>query len=164
VILREPWPSAWTTPGAEQPEVLELGCGLGLPGVTALSCGLRVVFSDYDLTAMRFAAANAVRNGHSRFRLLPIDWTQPPTDFRVPLILASDLTFERRHVAPIVALLKRVLLPGGVCLLTDQDRLPAADLRAELHHAGLPYTKQLVRAGVPGGERFKGTLYRITRE
>src|SRR5229473_714456 len=37
-ILHETW-----TPGTE---ALEIGCGLGLPGVAALSKGLRVVFSD----------------------------------------------------------------------------------------------------------------------
>src|SRR5690349_17286362 len=42
-ILCEPW-----QPGLE---ALEIGCGLGLPGVVALSRGLRVIFSDYDATA-----------------------------------------------------------------------------------------------------------------
>src|SRR5438045_5623708 len=38
-ILREAWP-----PGVH---ALEIGCGLGLPGVAALSVGMRVTFSDY---------------------------------------------------------------------------------------------------------------------
>src|SRR5437868_2173987 len=42
-ILREGW-----TPGLE---ALEVGCGLGLPGIAALAKGLRVIFSDYDATA-----------------------------------------------------------------------------------------------------------------
>src|SRR5262245_36471328 len=37
-ILREPW-----TAGAH---AVEIGCGLGLPGVAALAAGLRVTFSD----------------------------------------------------------------------------------------------------------------------
>src|SRR5215472_2380055 len=54
-ILREPW-----MPGLE---ALEIGCGLGLPGIVALSRGLRVTFSDYDPCALRFAADNARLNG-----------------------------------------------------------------------------------------------------
>src|SRR5690348_16469382 len=50
VILHETW-----TPGQE---ALEIGCGLGLPGIAALSVGLHVTFSDYDATALRFAGAN----------------------------------------------------------------------------------------------------------
>ena len=40
VILQEPW-----TPGTP---ALEVGCGLGLPGIVALSAAYEVTFSDYD--------------------------------------------------------------------------------------------------------------------
>src|SRR3954463_636975 len=50
VILREPW-----APGLS---ALEIGCGLGLPGIAALARGLSVTFSDYDATALEFAADN----------------------------------------------------------------------------------------------------------
>ena len=66
-------------------------------------------------------------------------------------------------VAPLVALVKRLLRPDGECLLTDQDRVPSHVLRDTLTAEGLPFTTQLVRAGEPGGRRVKGTLYRIIR-
>jgi predicted nicotinamide N-methyase len=154
VILREPW-----QPGTE---VLEVGCGLGLPGIAALSCGLRVTFSDYDATALRFAAANARLNGYDDFRTFQFDWRRPPDDLRAPVVLASDLIYELRNVEPLVALLKKILLPGGLCLMTDQDRVPSHVLRDEMTARGLAYTTQVVRAGEPGGRRLKGTLYRIT--
>src|SRR5262249_8287795 len=50
-ILREPL--------SEGRSALELGCGLGLPGVAALARGLHVIFSDFDRTALRFAGHNA---------------------------------------------------------------------------------------------------------
>src|SRR5947208_7893328 len=65
-ILHETW-----TPGTE---ALEVGCGLGLPGIVALSVGLRVTFSDYDACALRFAADNARLNGFDDFRTLLLDW------------------------------------------------------------------------------------------
>src|SRR5262249_48358442 len=80
-VLREPWP-----PGIE---VLEVGCGLGLPGVAALARGLRVIFSDYDLAALEFAARNARLNKLEQFRVLRLDWHAPPEDLRVPVVLAS---------------------------------------------------------------------------
>jgi hypothetical protein len=79
----------------------------------------------------------------------------------VPVILASDLVYELRNVPPLVAFVKKVLQPGGVCLLTDQDRIPSHALRAALEDERLPYTTQVMRAGEPGGRRLKGTLYRI---
>jgi predicted nicotinamide N-methyase len=152
-IIREPW-----TPGTE---ALEIGCGLGLPGIVALSRGLRVTFSDYDATALRFAAENARRNGFHDFRLLQMDWRNPPADLKMPLLLASDLIYEQRNVEPLVTLFQRVLAPDGLCWLTDQDRIPSAALRQTLAAMGFAFTTQAVRAGEPGGRRVKGTLYRI---
>jgi len=154
VVLREPWP-----PGRE---ALEVGCGLGLAGIAALSAGLRVTFSDYDATALRFAADNARANGFHDFRLLHMDWCSPPDDLRVPVVLASDLLYELCNVEPLVALIRRVLSPGGLCLVTDQDRAPSYALRHALASGELSFTTHGMKAGEPGGRRVRGTLYRIT--
>ena len=154
-ILREPW-----TPGTE---ALEIGCGLGLPGIVALSAGLRITFSDYDPCGLRFAADNARLNGFDDFRTLQLDWRNPPADLRMPVLLASDLIYELRNVEPIVDFIKRVLAPGGLCLITDQDRVPSLALRETLERDAMTFTTQLMRAGEPGGRRVKGTLYRITK-
>jgi hypothetical protein len=152
-ILRESW-----QPGIE---AVEIGCGLGLPGIAALVKGLRVVFSDHDLTALSFAAGNARLNGFADFGVRRLDWNDPPMGWRVPVLLASDLIYELVSVAPLVQLLKGMLLPDGVCLMTDQDRVPSLLLRETLAGSGLIFTTQTMRAGQPGRKRFRGTLYRI---
>src|SRR6516164_6134817 len=76
VILRETWPA--------RTAALEIGCGLGLPGIAALAVGLRVTFSDYDATALRFAADNARVNGFEAFRTMQLDWRWPPEGMLVP--------------------------------------------------------------------------------
>ena len=154
-IHRESWPTAQ--------RALEVGCGLGLPGIAALAMGLRVTFSDYDATALRFAADNARANGYHSFDTLQMDWRYPPDDIQFPIILASDLIYEMRNVAPLVALIKKMLEPNGLCLLTDQDRVPSHVLRDTLTAEGFSFTTGIMRAGEPGGRRLKGTLYRITR-
>lgn len=154
VIQKEPW-----TPGTQ---ALELGCGLGLPGIVALARGLKVTFTDYDLCALRIAAQNARLNGFEDFECRQLDWRHPPEDLQTPVLIAADLIYEMRNVAPIVAFIKKVLHPSGICLLTDQDRVPAHALRESLRSAGLRFTTQIARAGEPNGRRLKGTLYRIT--
>jgi predicted nicotinamide N-methyase len=154
-VVREPW-----APGLC---ALEVGCGLGLPGIAALARGLRVTFSDCDATALHFAAENARANGFTDFELLQLDWRRPPEGLRFPVLLASDLLFELRNVAPLVELIKKVLAPDGLCLLTDQDRPPSHLLRETLTAEGFRYATQVMHAGEPGGRRARGTLYRITR-
>ena len=126
-ILREP---AETFIGEDgQPlKALELGCGLGVAGLAGLHRGMHVIFTDYDLTALKFAERNAKLNGFHNFETMPLDWRCPPDDLRVPMIIAADLTYELRNIDPLIALIKKMLLPDGLCLLTDPDRTPAPTL------------------------------------
>ena len=143
-------------------EVLEVGCGLGLAGTACLARGLRVTFSDVDETAVAFAAANARLNGYPEgFRARLIDFRCPPDDVKYPVVIGSDLMYEERLVNPLVRLLEAVLAPGGVCLIADPDRLPARVFKWKLQEAGYDVTADFARAGEPGGERTKGTIYRI---
>jgi SAM-dependent methyltransferase len=160
-IAREPWDQHRARLGPLH--ALEVGCGLGLPGVVALAAGMRVTFCDYDATALEFAADNAAVNGFDEFTTLQMDWRRPPDLPPFPVVLASDLIYEIRNVEPVVALIKRMLRPDGLCLLTDQDRVPSQVMRDTLTREGLPFSAQTVRAGEPGGRRVKGTLYRIQK-
>lgn len=155
-ILRRSWPTGLLA--------LELGCGLGLGGIAALAQGLHVVFSDYDPNALRFAAANARLNGFKNFQTLLLDWRDPPPSRSFPLILASDVCYEQRHIDPLLNVLHALLAAEGECWLTDQDRPPAPLFRERLGEKGFQYQCEPMRVGVPGGDRFKGTLYRIRRK
>ena len=156
-ILREPWESY------PQPlQVLEVGCGLGLAGVACLARGLRVTFSDVDETALTYAAANARVNGYpDGFRTRLLDFRCPPDDVKYPVVIGSDLMYEERMVDPLVRLLEAVLAPGGVCLIADPDRHAARFFRWKLQEAGYDVIADFARAGEPGGERTKGTIYRV---
>lgn len=158
-VLREDW-GQYPQPVS----VLEVGCGLGLAGVACLARGLDVTFSDVDVTATDFAARNARLNGFKTgFRTLPLDFRSPPDGERFTAVIGSDLMYEERLVDPLVELLDAVLEPGGVCLIADPDRLPARPFRWKLLQAGYDAVADFARAGEPGGERTKGTIYRIRR-
>ena len=155
-VVREYW-HAYPQPV----EVLEVGCGLGLAGIACLARGLAVTLTDVDETALTFAAANARLNGYTSFHTLLLDIRCPPEDRRFPVVIGSDLMYEERLVNPLVGLLRAVLAPGGLCLIADPDRTAARVFKWKLQEAGYDVNTKLIRAGEPGGERTRGTLYRI---
>ena len=58
--------------------VLEIGCGFGLTGIVACQVGARVVFTDAERDAVRFAQHNAEQNGveeSRRFRPDGLEYT-----------------------------------------------------------------------------------------
>lgn len=161
-VLREPWGAYPATPETKL-HALEVGCGLGLAGIVALARGLRVTFSDIDELAVHFATANARLNGFTDFDTAALDLRSPPGDLRMNVLLGSDLMYERRLVEPLVDFIAAVLAPGGVCLLADPDRDSARPFKWLCQNAGLEVNPRFARAGEPGGERTKGTVYRVTK-
>lgn len=141
---------------------LEIGCGVGLPGIVALSLGMRVIFSDYDATAIQFAANNAVANGFQNFETLALDWRVPP-NFQVPLLLAADVIYEERNIEPLIQFMQTVLTPGGICLVSDPDRSTRNYFRFALKRAQLKFSRHSMTAPGPEGRAVKGTVYRIVQ-
>lgn len=143
--------------------VLEIGCGVGLPGVVALSLGMAVTFSDYDAAALDFAAANARANGFEQFDILPLDWRVPPR-LRVQLLLASDVLYEQRNIQPLIRLIETVLTDDGQCFLVDPNRPWQRHFRQALDEAALPYsTLALVQARGETNPPVQGMLFKIRR-
>lgn len=125
----EVWPSAIALAGyvAEHPRrvanrrVLEIGCGQGLPAVMAGLCGAHVVLTDYDETALEFAALNWALNLASPPEVRRMDWREadvPPCD----LLLAADVAYERRSFAPLLDFMRRTLASGGEAWIAEPQR------------------------------------------
>ena len=153
VVLQQRWPKNTTA--------LEIGCGVGLPGIAALSLGMHVIFSDYDATAVDFAARNARANGFTDFETLPLDWRHPPK-MQVPLILAADVIYEERNIAPLVNFIRAVLTPNGLCLLSDPDRSTKGGFGYALKQAKLNVTRQQMTAVGTYDRTVSGTVYHIS--
>ena len=139
---------------------IELGCGLGLPGVAGLMAGLDVTFTDYDASALRFSAENAKLNGFPRVRTLAVDWREPPAE-RFDVVLGSDLIYEARNVEPLVAAIKRLLVKGGIALIADQNRQYAEKFRTALLHEGFEFEPTEFKADKVNGLDVSGTVYKI---
>ncbi len=117
LVLKESWQRG--TPA------LELGAGIGLVGIAALTAGLRVTVSDYDETSLSAATQNARLNGVEFEAAELLDWRNlDATALRVryPLILGCDVLYEVTLHEPLLNVLDRFLETGGICWLGDPGR------------------------------------------
>lgn len=116
--------------------VLELGCGVGLVGLCAAALGARVTQTDLFPEAAAAARANARRNGFMGIRHVVADWRHWPLKESWPVVLGSDLAYERAAHAPLLAVLERTVAPGGVALIADPGRPMSLDFFALAERAG----------------------------
>lgn len=106
--------------------VLDLGCGLGLPGICAASLGANVTLADRNPDALAFAEWNAtrrrVRSGSVRSRLL--DWSADvaPDEPLHDLILLADVTYRPVHHAGVFRQLDASLADDGVVVHAEPWR------------------------------------------
>jgi predicted nicotinamide N-methyase len=105
--------------------VVELGCGLAAPSISAARAGASVLATDAYEEALALVRRNAAANSVS-VETAQVDWTEPgDLVARAPfdLVLAADVLYERGSVAVLLSLLPRLAPEAWVA---DPGR-PAAD-------------------------------------
>lgn len=119
--------------------VLEIGAGVGLPGLVAAHLGASVTQTDYQAVALALARRNAAQNGLPGIRVLPGDWRrftladrEPPFD----VVIGSDVLYERSLHDTLRALLPRLVAPGGLLLVADPLRPQAVEFMDRLEQNG----------------------------
>jgi predicted nicotinamide N-methyase len=126
-------------------EVVELGCGLGLPSLVAAARGAHVTATDWAIGAVDLLKSNSGRNGLELTVELR-DWREP-WPARFDLALAADVLYERRNVEPLVERLSELApvsllaLAGRPYERTFLDAWPGG--RADVH-------ERVVRLTPPG--------------
>ncbi len=153
-VVNGNWPAGTRT--------LELGCGLGLPGLVAVSVGLHVEFTDQDRTPLGFVERSARANGFdpALYTTVLLNWGHP-TERKFALILGADITYERRLIPLVAGVIAAQLDRGGVALITDPDRVATEGFARALAAVGL--SSEASKATSDGDEfgPVQGTLYRI---
>jgi predicted nicotinamide N-methyase len=155
-VAREPWDEG--TPA------LEIGCGLGLAGLVGVGRGMHVTFSDYDETALDFVARSAQANGFgpTRYATRRLDWRDLPGD-RLPVIVGSDVLYERRLVPMVADLLATMLEPGGLGLIAGPYRLASEGFPDAVRDLGLTCESLAVTAESVELGPVRGMLHRVRR-
>jgi predicted nicotinamide N-methyase len=101
--------------------VLELGCGLGLPALSAALRGADVLATDWAEDAIELLQRNAERNGVF-IHAARVRWSDPEPLLRAApwdLVLGADLLYEARNAEQLTALIPKL---GGEILLAEPGR------------------------------------------
>jgi predicted nicotinamide N-methyase len=105
---------------------LELGCGLGLVGTTALMAGLDVVMSDYRDEPVRTAKYNAALNGFRQATTRKVNWREEPRQ-SYDYLIACDVLYEANEHHPILDFIGAAIKAGGECWIGDPGRAHSGD-------------------------------------
>jgi predicted nicotinamide N-methyase len=111
--------------------VMELGCGLGLPGLAAARCGARVVLSDRNLETLGYARRNLRRNrlaGH----VVAMDWDLSAVRGRFSFLLAADVTYDPESHASLLDFARGHLAPTGELWIVESVRAEEGALPARM--------------------------------
>jgi predicted nicotinamide N-methyase len=157
------WPSAeeltrvllaGNLPG-EGKTAVDLGCGLGLTTLAAMSTGADVVATDYQPDALRFTRLNCLANLGREPDTRVFDWRQPWDGPTFDFIIAADLAYEKRFFDPLQETFHQLLKPSGSILLGEPNRDIAKPFFAQL--ASQAWQVEQLTAGP------RATTYCITR-
>ncbi len=114
-------------------KILEIGCGLGLPGITAGKLGAQVTFTDYMQAPLDFAKKNWELNNSSTAEFKLLDWRKADTSIDADIILASDIAYESKSFEPIIMALKNLCSTDRVILLSEPNRALAKPFLEKLN-------------------------------
>ena len=143
--------------------LLELGCGLGLPSLVAARAGFTVTATDYEETALEGVRYNAERNRIGGLRTLVLDWRNLPDDLGTfDLVVAADVLYETHHPAVLAATILRTLAPSGLGLIADPCRAKAAGFAPAARAAGMAVSKTRARRPHGATEGPHVEIHRVT--
>jgi predicted nicotinamide N-methyase len=117
--------------------VVEIGAGLGLPGVVAARRGAaQVVISDREAMPLAFVRRTLRDDRLDGCALVVADFLVPPWRACWDLVLAAEILYDRAAFGRLAGALAHMLAPGGRVLLTDGHRIDTAAFYREAERVG----------------------------
>lgn len=143
---------------------LELGCGVGLSTLAAMSSGYDVLATDYYEDALDVTRANVFRNLGKQARTQLVDWRHLPTNLgQFDLVFASDVLYEKEYAGLLPVLLDRLMVRGGIALVADPGRVAAPIFLEACATNGLVVRAKETRPFEAGEIKQRIDIYEIGR-
>jgi predicted nicotinamide N-methyase len=143
--------------------VLEIGCGLGLPGIISAIIGANVILTDYLAGALKFAEYNWKLNVKTPPDIRLLDWRHRSNIAPVDVLLASDVAYESRSFLPLLNAFKSLIRKNGIVILSEPNRKFAREFFEQLKTEGFHLTEH-VKNVVKDNIRYKVSIYILCLE
>jgi len=111
-----------TPPTKEGQTLIELGAGLGAPGLAAALAGYRVTLTDYEPHILDFQRVSAAATGLKGVECRMLDWLKPPTLPRFDTLIGAEILFREEFFAPLLNIFRSLLADQGVIYLAHDAR------------------------------------------
>ena len=146
--------------------VLEIGCGLGLTGIVTCRQKRKVIFTDWKIAPLFFAHYNVSLNHcNDLARFIQMDWNSlclDPKTYRFPLILGSDVIYEKKNWGLILKLISNLLTNEGEVILSEPNRTNTDAFFSILRSMGFIY-QQFTESVFLNNAVSHIAIYRIRR-
>lgn len=140
--------------------VLELGPGLGLPGMVAAAAGAQVTFAEADKTVAARLGDNLARNGLTA-QIFTGCWKTLAGKY--DLIIGSEITYSKELVRAVGDVINKHAKGTYASMLTEADREPRFIAR-EMPYRGVTITSQIRRDSLADGRQFLFMLWQTPGE
>lgn len=117
-------------------KILELGCGVGLPGLVAQQQGAHVVQTDHDALALALCRHNAALNRITGVEQFVGDWQDWTHAQRYDLVIGADIIYDTADYEVLEKVFRNTVAPRGEILLTDPMRQQTIALFTVMEDAG----------------------------
>lgn len=110
-------------PNSHGKSLLEVGAGLGAPGLAAASCGMDVTITDYEEMIVDFERVSAAASNLHNVKFAMLDWLDPPEMGQFDLLAGAEILFRDEFFQPLLNVFKKYLKPeGAIWLAHDASR------------------------------------------
>lgn len=104
-------------PSGNGQRLLELGAGLGAPGLAAAANGFDVTITDYEEIILDFQRVSAAASGFKNVECTLLDWLNPPEMEKFEVLAGAEILFREEFFQPLLNVFNAYLKPGGVIYL-----------------------------------------------
>lgn len=151
--------------------ILELGCGLGVTATAALMADADVIAVDQSPLGLAYCRINALTNAGRSPSTMAFNWSRPTPHALARLqalgpfglILAADVLYESRDIAPLLQMVDLLLAHDGEFWLAEPLRQTAGRFLLMVADEGWTTASETMQVTVPDGTTSPVRIHRLRR-